>query len=597
MHIRSLSDKIVLYFVIIGIMAIGIVSTYSFHTSKNALLSRTFDQLTSVRVVKKGQLEQFFTDRLGEIELIADIAEIQCSSNPGTSCQWVNTTMLQVLTHLRSGNYYKGAYIQNEDGSLLYFDLQEHDSLSFEVLDQGDSGAAPEAFDRSGQSAKFSVLDYVADPADDRPRLFISGTIYLPSSAITKKILLELSLDAIHNIILEQNPKDGLGLSGESYLVGEDRFMRSKSRFQDHSIMQTQVNTRAVNDAFAGITGTSVIEDYRGIKVLSSYSKLEVEGLNWVILAEIDYAEATRSIYFIRNNILMLTIVVAVVVFIISMIFSKRITLPLIKLIDATANIRNGNLDVTLPRTKKDEIGKLTRSFNDMAQSLRHKDAELLSERNKRFTALIDGQELERQRLSRELHDGLGQSLIALRLKLESVHDKDLSLIKKTLKDIRNSFDKKINEVRRISNDLLPAVLIEFGLLTAVKNICEEISENSSLRIHLSSSGDFSKLDNRISTYVFRIIQETLNNVVKHAQATIVYVNLSCNDEFLVARISDNGIGMDPSPMMKNTGSGLTNIRERVRLLNGNIQIQSNPEKGTTISTEIPINLPIHEKN
>ena len=110
MQIRSLSDKIVLYFVIIGITAIAIVSTYSFHTSRNALLSRTFDQLTSVRVVKKDQLEQFFSDRLGEIGFIAGIPEIQFKSNPGDTCFGISSTMRQVLSYLRSGNYYKSAY-------------------------------------------------------------------------------------------------------------------------------------------------------------------------------------------------------------------------------------------------------------------------------------------------------------------------------------------------------------------------------------------------------------------------------------------------------------------------------------------------------
>ncbi len=99
---------------------------------------------------------------------------------------------------------------------------------------------------------------------------------------------------------------------------------------------------------------------------------------------------------------------------------------------------------------------------------------------------MIDGQELERQRLSRELHDGLGQSLIALKLKLESIQGKDVCAINKTLKEVKGSFDGTINEIRRISNDLMPAVLNEFGLITALKNICEEISENPNIDLQCS---------------------------------------------------------------------------------------------------------------
>ena len=591
MRIKSLSDKIVLYFVIIGITAIAIVSTYSFYTSKNALLNRTFDQLTSVRVVKKNQIEQFFNDRLSEFFLLSNSAGNFSIpfNNSDLHASQAYKSIEHLLNHLNSGKYFTGIYFETGNDAIVYYKLSNRESIGFNLSKRKDSDLLEELFSKSRNTNQFIIHDYLVDPEKQAARMFISGPMSEANKSAKNRIAIEISLDAINAIMLEQNPNDGLGLSGESYLVGPDKLMRSASRFQENSIMNTRVSTDGVERAFNEITGTSVIDDYRGIKVLSSYSKLSVPGLNWVILAEIDYKEATKSIYSIRNNILIITILVAFIVFIISFIFSKRITLPLIKLTHATANIKSGNLDVTLPHITNDEIGLLTNSFNGMATSLREKDAQLMDERNKRITAMIDGQELERQRLSRELHDGLGQSLIALKLKLETIKGKDVCAINKTIKDVKSSFDSTINEIRRISNDLMPAVLNEFGLVTALKNICEEISENTNIDLKCTYEGKFNDLDNRISIYLFRVMQEALNNIVKHAEASFAEVFLSRKEKYIILRISDNGKGWNTNQPSKATGNGISNMRERIRLLNGKIDIVTQAGKGTLINIKIPI--------
>lgn len=599
MRIKSLSDKIVLYFVIIGVTAIAIVSTYSFITSKNALLSRTFDQLTSVRVVKKNQIEQFFSDRLSEFKLLTNstgIGGISLDSNNNNQYR-TNSYLYRLFEYLSSGKYYTEIFIEIENGTIGFYNFNNSGAYNFNILKKGKDAILINLFNQRQDEDHFIIHDYIFDTIENKPRMFISGLLIDEDKSFKNKIAVEISLDAINAIMLEQNPNDGLGLSGESYIVGSDKLMRSNSRFKKNSIMQTIVSTNGVKDAFNDSTGTSVITDYRGIKVLSSYSKLNITGLDWAILAEIDYAEATKSIYFIRNNIMLLTIFVAVILFIISYIFSKRITLPLIKLTDATANIKSGNLEVSLSRTQHDEIGQLTNSFNSMAETLKEKDTELNNERNKRITAMIDGQELERQRLSRELHDGLGQSLIALKLKLESIHGKDVCAINKTIEEVKGSFDGTINEIRRISNDLMPAVLSEFGLVTTVKNICEDISENTNIDLQFSYTGKFNDLSSRKSIYLFRILQEALSNIVKHAEATKAEVKILRNSDRIIVSISDNGKGFENTKNLKNTGNGIPNMRERISLLNGTIEFLSKSEKGTQITIGIPLNISTNDKS
>jgi signal transduction histidine kinase len=598
MRIKSLSDKIVLYFVIIGITAIAVVSTYSFFTSKIALLNRTFDQLTSVRVVKKNQIEQFFNDRLGELSLLSNTSgALDFTEKNIKHIAQIDISLEDLLKHLESGGYYTGFYIEMNNGIIAFYDFKNTDPHSWKFISPDDLNPVVAMLNENQFSHEFIIHDYLIDYNSGDTRMFISGPLFLNGKTSDQRIALEISIDVINAIMLAQNPNDGLGLSGESYLVGNDQLMRSSSRFQQYSIMATKVSTTGVKEAYNDHFGTSIITDYRGVKVLSSYSKIDIPGLNWVILAEIDYSEATKSIYAIRNNILILTIFVALIVFLISYIFSKRITQPLIQLTEATANIQSGNLDVNIPLITHDEIGQLTDSFNQMAASLKEKDSELMLERNKRFTAMIDGQELERQRLSRELHDGLGQSLIALKLKLEAINSSDVCGMNKNLKEVKISFDGTINEIRRISNDLMPAVLSEFGLITALKNIADEISENSNINFKVTYKGRYNDLNNRVSIYLFRIIQEATNNIVKHADASEAGFELIKNSNSIQVMIEDNGKGFDIAKTHRLSGNGIHNMRERIRLLQGKLEIKSQAGKGTLIKIDIPLNKNTNGKN
>jgi len=286
----------------------------------------------------------------------------------------------------------------------------------------------------------------------------ICSPIFNNENAIIGHIIFEVSSASIDSIMLEYNPAHGLGTSGESYLVGADYLMRSSSRFQENSILATKVKTKAVEAALKGEESTEIVMDYRGIKVLSSYMKLQLPQLDWVIVSEIDYEEATIPIYRIRNEIIFFSIFIFFLVLGVIYILSQRITIPIQRLNAAAKEVGAGNLDVDIPSKLNDEIGELTTSFNHMAQ-------ELKIERRKSLGSLIDGQDFERQRLSRELHDGLGQSLIGLKLKYENcVYNsgvKDAALSK--FSDVSNLIDLTIEETRRISNNLMPAALKEFG--------------------------------------------------------------------------------------------------------------------------------------
>ena len=213
----------------------------------------------------------------------------------------------------------------------------------------------------------------------------------------------------------------------------------------------------------------------------------------------------------------------------------------------------------------------------------------LNQERQKQLSSFIDGQENERKRVSRELHDGLGQSLIAIKMRLESIDVSEKEKTESTIELTKAFVGSTIEEVRRMSNNLMPSSLVEFGIVTAILNLVEQSSINSKMIITFDHKSVPKQLDERIQMYLFRIIQEAIHNSVKHAEATLLQILLLCEDNTLILIIEDNGMGFQGNHATLIKGNGLYHMRERVQMLKGTIEFTSNTNKGLTIHIKIPI--------
>ena len=215
-------------------------------------------------------------------------------------------------------------------------------------------------------------------------------------------------------------------------------------------------------------------------------------------------------------------------------------------------------------------------------------EEELHSERQRQMRSVIDGQEQERQRLSRELHDGLGQTLVAIKLKLESIPLDEVGNQRKTIEMVKQIFNQTIEETRRMSNNLMPAALTEFSLAVVLRNLCTEVESNSGINVSLVLGVLPDTLSQLLKTYIYRIVQEALNNIVKHSGATRAVVSIFSDISKLYLHVEDNGIGFDPSKGYE-SGNGLYNMRERAILLDGKFGIVTSRGKGVKIQIELPI--------
>ncbi len=199
--------------------------------------------------------------------------------------------------------------------------------------------------------------------------------------------------------------------------------------------------------------------------------------------------------------------------------------------------------------------------------------------------SMVAGEEAERSRLAQELHDGLGGMLSNLKLTLGKVAESNPN----PDRDPIDMVDKASKELRRIAQNMMPESLVRFGLIQALEDLVSDIQTHADFAIDLQYFNVREPLPQQILLPMYRIVQELLHNVIKHAQATEVLVQLIQRESVLYLTVEDDGVGLHWDQSVEGTGRGLKNIKSRLTFLKGQVQAESQQGKGTTINIEIPI--------
>ena len=202
---------------------------------------------------------------------------------------------------------------------------------------------------------------------------------------------------------------------------------------------------------------------------------------------------------------------------------------------------------------------------------------------------VVAGQELERGRLARELHDETGQALTSILLGLKAVEDGDSTdVMREAVSELRELVVATLQDVRRLAVELRPKALDDFGLVPALERLVQTFSEATGITTQLQASLRDERLPSEVETTLYRIVQESLTNVVKHAGARNVSIVVMRRNRAATAIVEDDGEGFDPSEV-RDGGIGLVGMRERVALLDGRLEVESSPQSGTTIVAEVPL--------
>lgn len=211
-----------------------------------------------------------------------------------------------------------------------------------------------------------------------------------------------------------------------------------------------------------------------------------------------------------------------------------------------------------------------------------------------RSVLILEGQEEERKRIAMDIHDGIGQMLTSLKYQIESINLNDEMKARHKIAELHQLIREIIKEIRKVTFNLKPTVLGDYGLQAGLNVFIQEIGKLTGIDLQYKTSGTLSRLPQKIENNIFRIIQEAINNAIKYSGATNIVVSVKQVENDLIITVKDDGRGFDPKiaevrSSNLESGRGFFNMYERTEYINGNLEIQSEPGKGTTVRLIVPV--------
>ena len=211
----------------------------------------------------------------------------------------------------------------------------------------------------------------------------------------------------------------------------------------------------------------------------------------------------------------------------------------------------------------------------------------ILAEKERGFESVIQATEEERKRISKDLHDGIGQQLSALKMALSNMasntSDEDQQ---EDLEIIIDQFSKSAEEVRQVSHQMMPRTLMDYGLVNAIEDLLQNSFKFSDIKYDFEHRLIVERFDERIEISLYRVLQELINNIIKHSQASEISVQLIQNKGKLLLFVEDNGKGMNNDA---SDGHGLLNIKSRLDMVKGTVNYEPSPSSGTSATISIPV--------
>jgi signal transduction histidine kinase len=211
-----------------------------------------------------------------------------------------------------------------------------------------------------------------------------------------------------------------------------------------------------------------------------------------------------------------------------------------------------------------------------------------------RSVLILEGQEEERKRIAMDIHDGIGQMLTSLKFQIESINLKEVSKAESKISEIDQLIKQIIKEVRKVTFNLKPTVLGDYGLQAALNVFIQEIGKLIDIKLIYETEGELYRLPQKIENNIFRIIQEAINNAIKYSEADVIEVFLRQTESDMTILVKDEGKGFDPKIVEARSvniesGRGFFNMYERTEYVNGRLEIVSDPGKGTTVTLSVPM--------
>jgi signal transduction histidine kinase len=458
-------------------------------------------------------------------------------------------------------------------------------------------------FKRTLASKGFSLGDYHVEQADRGPVVVIAEPVMGPSRNVSAVLFAELDVVWLNRSLFGTDLKLPVGATF-SQIDPSGSVLSFDAKNQAWSTAD-ELDQTTVRTILAKERGVVQATDAAGMAHIYAFAELAgplKDHRLYFVLAlprQRAFAEANRILI---RNLLLLGIVTILVVLTVRFVGELFVLKRVNAMLEATRRLKGGDLRVRIGSLGgKDELSRLAEVFDDMAATIeqRMQEEKETKERIRRSREqlrqlaahLQDIREEERTRIAREIHDHFGQSLSVLKM--------DLAWLKKRLAERQTDLHEKLTSmaavidatlrmVHEVCAELRPVILDDFGLAAAIEWQAEEFRNRTGIDCDVTVETEETDLHKDQATAMFRIFQETLTNIVRHARATRVRVRLAEEAGRIVLAVEDNGRGITPAEIENSKSFGLIGIRERLYPWNGDVRFIGAPGKGTRVVVNIP---------
>lgn len=603
-------------------LAVGVTGFQSYYRARQALEQAIFNSLTVSREIKKRQIEEYFSRirnqviSLSENPMFVRTAQDLNRAEPAVLDKWARQHDDVLKSFIERFEFVDLTLVRLRDSRVIY--SVQHDVSHARSLGENpwnSNGLAEVCESLKHQHYLVSMTDFQMDPENGMPTAFVASSVRGDSMVRPWAVLaFRIPIHRINELMTGGRnwEKEGFGKTGETYLVGRDFRMRSDSRFvvedferfmkqislipgsdvdgirrSKSTIMRLKAETEATRMALSGVSDTRIIRDYRDVPVLSSFSPLRIKGLQWVMVSEIDTAEAFEPIQELRDFLFFAGMILSVVFAACGAVLSRRISRPIIALAQAANRLERGDLGVKINIRGTDEIAELGTAFNQMAVSLQ---AEHLARRDLEGK-IVDVAENERHRIGQELHDGLAQHLLGAGYYCRSLVSASRSgkhPTEESLEKLTQWLDEAVKITKDTARGLSPVSIDVQGIHSAIEELISRSSAMYKVRCSLGGDASIEIRDGRMALHIYRIIQEALSNALQHAQASRIEVRYGIDKDGFLLEIMDDGVGIaDKALIAQSPGLGIRIMQIRACAIGLDLVIKRLDEKGTIVRGRI----------
>ncbi len=548
----KITQKLVLYFSLMAIVTITVIGVVSYYMIRMLAIKNTKSTFEAIIHEKQDQLSHEFMHVSKELQYFADML----LSTKDTSTFTSQSKNLQLF--LDNSNHYSGLLIESNQGNVYFSYGINSDKEYLHEIDCSDNTL----FDFAKDLHLHLVLI----------RIIVNNNV---DTAYVYAIINDIHINHIlREGSLENNSSEQSGIA--MFNADGKQLFNNRQSLSLFDICNNNFNT-----------DSSISQD----QIISVCNRITINQTEYYISISNDITELLSNSKRTSLIIELLLFSLLVIKLVIVVVVSRKITEPVIQLKKAIEQTGQGaNVELLNIRTN-DEFGQVSQAFNQMSNRIKRSELNIQLDKHRKMSFLIEGEEQERKRLSRELHDGLGQMLLATKMRIERIPVDEKN--KEQIDAAKDIIVQAVEDTRRMSNNLMPQSLHELGLSNSIVFLCDELKANSDINIEVDIPKQIPINSENYKIYTFRIIQEAFNNILKHAEAQNVILQIRVDNSYVYITLSDDGIGYNPEDSKKPNSKGLQNIHDRIIILNGSLDIDTAPGKGCKISIKIPI----HEKH